>query len=257
MKEAGEIIDMLDKGFIKDLLFATATYEDSSNGKMMLGITFALSKQYSEHLSESVMRGYGRRIEEGKYLGKMVHGYMIMSEGFLEPDGSNFLLIQQAFQKRLQSNPESLTDIAKWLNKQDYMQCFGREQIRSRVVFNDKKLSELFRETIYAGFLMYGKAKPIDLTELGFEAMISSEDFMKLNKIKNLESIVSRGSVVTQPKEIELLQGRIICGHCQGNMHISSGKGKMGKIYVYFRCSNMDCPFRFKPENPKQYQASA
>jgi site-specific DNA recombinase len=63
MREAGEVIDMLDKLQIKDLLFATASYEDNANGKMMLGITFALSKQYSEHLSESVLRGYGRRIE--------------------------------------------------------------------------------------------------------------------------------------------------------------------------------------------------
>jgi DNA invertase Pin-like site-specific DNA recombinase len=139
MKEAGEVIDMLDKYIIKDLLFATATYEDSANGKMMLGITFALSKQYSEHLSESVLRGYQRRIDEGKYLGKMVHGYRIMDEGFLEPDGNNFLIIQQAFRKRLQSNRESNVEIAKWLNKQDYTQCYGRKQVRSRTHFNDKK----------------------------------------------------------------------------------------------------------------------
>lgn len=256
MKEAGEIIDMLDRFVIQDLLFATTSFEASATGKMMLGITFALSKQYSEHLSESVMRGYGRRIEEGKYLGKMVHGYKILKDGFLEPDGNNYLVIQQAFRKRLQAQPEPLTDIAKWLNKQDYTQCYGRKQERSRTIFNDKKLSEMFRETVYAGFLMYGKAKPIDITELyPFEPMITADEFLKLNKVKNMQSIVGRGTVITQPKDVKLLQGRIICGHCEKNMHVNTGKSKTSRVYVYFRCDNLDCSYRIgNPDNPKKHK---
>src|SRR5437763_480259 len=46
MKEAGEIIDLLDKGVLKDLRFATSTFENSPTGKMLLGISFVLSKQY-------------------------------------------------------------------------------------------------------------------------------------------------------------------------------------------------------------------
>ena len=254
MKEAGEIIDMLDKRIIKDLLFPTAQYEDSANGKMMLGITFALSKQYSEHLSESVMRGYRRRTDKGIYLGKMVHGYRIMDDGILEPDGDNWLIIQQAFEKRLQNEPLSLVDIAKWLNKQNYTQCYGRAQVRSRTHFNDKKLSEMFRETVYAGFLQYGKTKPVDLVELyGFEAMIEPEQFLKLNKIDSLDRIVTRG-VVTAQKEVELLQGKIVCGHCGSNMHLNTGTGKTkAKTYVYYRCDDKNCEYKINnPDNPKQ-----
>jgi site-specific DNA recombinase len=257
MKEAGEVIDMLDKFVIKDLLFATASYEDNANGKMMLGITFALSKQYSEHLSEAVLRGYGRRIDEGKYLGKMVHGYRIMDEGFLEPDDKNFLIIQQAFKKRLQSNPEQLTDIAKWLNKQDYTQCYGRKQTRSRTHFTDKKVSEMFRETIYCGFLQYGVAKPVDLVELyGFEAMIEVDDFLKMNKVDKLERIVAKGNVLAKSKLINLLKGKVTCGHCGSYMHSNSGTGKTKKkTYVYFRCDNSDCGYKLSnPNNPKHYK---
>ena len=258
MKEAGEIIDMLDHLAIKDLLFATASYERNANGKMMLGITFALSKQYSEHLSESVLRGYERRIEEGIYLGKMVHGYRIMPTGLLEPDGNNFLIIQEAFKKRIQSKPESLVEIAKWLNKQDYTQCYGREQVRSRTHFNDKKLSELFRESIYAGFLQYGVAKPVDLVELyGFEPMIEAEDYLKMNDLDSLDRIVTRG-VVTKTKLYKLLPGRVICGHCQSNMHANTGTGKTKKkTYLYFRCDNEQCPFRTdNPANPNHQKHS-
>lgn len=254
MKEAGEVIDMLDKRIIKDLLFATASYEDNANGKMMLGITFALSKQYSEHLSESVLRGYKRRIEKGIYLGKMVHGYRILDDGLLEPDGENFLIIQQAFQKRLQSDPLSLVDIAKWLNKQNYMQCYGRAQVHSRTHFTDKKLSEMFRETIYAGFLQYGKNKPVDLMELyGFTPMIEVADFLKLNKVNSLDKIVTRG-VVTSEKEVELLQGKIVCDHCGSNMHLNTGTGKTKKkTYVYYRCDEKNCEYKVNnPDNPKR-----
>ena len=258
MKEAGEIIDMLDKRIIKDLLFPTATYEDSANGKMMLGITFALSKQYSEHLSESVLRGYRRRIEKGTYLGKMVHGYRILEDGVLEADGDNYLIIQDAFQKRLQPDPMSLADIAKWLNKQNYMQCYGRAQVRSRTHFTDKKLSDMFRETVYAGFLQYGKNKPVDLVELyGFSPMITPDEFLKLNKIDGLDRIVTRG-VVTSEKEVELLQGKVTCGHCGSNMHLNTGTGKTKKkTYVYYRCDEKTCGYKVSnPDNPKQRKHS-
>lgn len=67
MKEAGEHIDLLDKGILKDLRFATSTFENSPTGKMLLGISFVLSKQYSEHLSESVSRGNKHKTEDGKF----------------------------------------------------------------------------------------------------------------------------------------------------------------------------------------------
>lgn len=44
MKEAGEIIDLLDKGIIKDLKFPSFSFENSSQGKVMLGISFVFIK---------------------------------------------------------------------------------------------------------------------------------------------------------------------------------------------------------------------
>ena len=42
---------------LKDLTFPTLEFTNDSNGKLLLNIVFAMSKQYSEHLSESVQRG--------------------------------------------------------------------------------------------------------------------------------------------------------------------------------------------------------
>lgn len=250
MMEAGEIIDMLDKRTIKDLIFATAYFDNTATGKMLLGMSFVLSKQYSEHLSESVMRGYNSRIQEGAYLGKLVHGYRIMEDGRLEPDGDNFLLFQQAFQKRLAG--ETNTEIAKWLNRSGYQQSYGREQKRSHPVITDKRLSVEFRNTIYTGFNAYGKSKPVDLTTIyDFEPMVTIDEFKKLNAIKNWESFVARGKVLSKAIQANILRNNVICGHCSHKMYATTATSKTKAIYVYFRCDYRDCPYRQDPTNTR------
>ncbi len=83
MKDAGEIIDLLDKHIIKALRFVSFSFENTPSGKMLLGITFVLSKQYSDQLSENVSRGNKRSIEEGKYVGRAKHGYYKDPSGYL------------------------------------------------------------------------------------------------------------------------------------------------------------------------------
>ena len=54
MKEAGEVIDLLDKRVIKDLQFKSFSFSNDTSGKMLLGITFVLSKEYTAKLSAEV-----------------------------------------------------------------------------------------------------------------------------------------------------------------------------------------------------------
>ena len=81
MKEAGTIIDLVDRGLIRDLKFPTFTFENTPAGKMLLGITFVMAKQYSEHLSESVDRGNARAVEDAEFIGKFKHGYILVLDG--------------------------------------------------------------------------------------------------------------------------------------------------------------------------------
>lgn len=57
MKEAGEVIEMIDREDIQDPAFCTYQFDNTPNGKMMLGILFATSKQYSDKLGVDVKRG--------------------------------------------------------------------------------------------------------------------------------------------------------------------------------------------------------
>lgn len=74
MREGGEVIDMIDEEEIKDLKFVTHHFSKDANGKMLLGMSFVLSKQYSDDLSQKVTRGVRRNFAEGK-LSTPKHGY--------------------------------------------------------------------------------------------------------------------------------------------------------------------------------------
>src|SRR3990172_9689116 len=95
MLEGGEIIDMIDQDQIKDLKFVTHYFTKDANCKMLLGMAFVLSKQYSDDLSQKVERGVKSRFTEGK-TPTPKYGY-INEKGIYEPDGKNFKLMSEAW----------------------------------------------------------------------------------------------------------------------------------------------------------------
>jgi DNA invertase Pin-like site-specific DNA recombinase len=247
MKEAGEIIDLLDKGILKDLRFATSTFENSPTGKMLLGISFVLSKQYSEHLSESVTRGNTKKTEAGIFFDEMKHGYYVSNDGKLFPDGNNFILIKQAFEKRLEGWGQ--LEIARWLNTQGY--TVRKKNKRPQSYKWDKdNVSKLLRDTVYTGVLRYGKAF-VDLTEFyDFEPVISVDDFLKVNKVKDLADPKLVSSIMVKSRETtkaDLLRGIVYCGHC--NKALTSGitpKQLKNEVrhYYYYRCETDGCTYK-------------
>lgn len=106
MKEAGAIIDLVDRGLIKDLRFATFTFENTPAGKMLLGITFVMAKQYSEHLAESVDRGNKRAVEDGEFIGKYKHGYIVDKKRQFQPDPYGFTTVKHMFEMALEGKSQ-------------------------------------------------------------------------------------------------------------------------------------------------------
>lgn len=249
MKEAGEIIDLLDKGILKDLRFATSSFENSPTGKMLLGISFVLSKQYSEHLSESVSRGNRRLTESGEFIGKLKHGYLITSERKLFPDGENFLVIKEAFQKRLEG--VSQPDIMRWLNTTGY-KVRRLQQSPEAFKWDKDAVHKLFKDPVYAGVLRYGKTL-VDLTEqYDFEPAVEVKDFLKINKVTSLASPKLVSSMMAKSKnkvKANFLRGKVICGHCSKSMtsSLTTKVLKDGKVvYYYFKCETPTCTFKGK-----------
>ncbi|MFZ2189365.1 MAG: recombinase family protein [Candidatus Magasanikiibacteriota bacterium] len=246
MKDAGEIIDLLDKKIVKDLKFVTFTFENNTMGKMLLGMAFVLSKQYSDALSDNVKRGTSRSIEEGRWLNKAKHGYYKDRNQILHPDGRFFNLIENIFRMRIDN--KSLDDIADYLNENRY--CCAppskNEADRSPFQMTKQIVSKIVRDPFYTGILKYGENK-VDLTEIyDFTPAVSVDDFLKINNFSDIEKALKLTGKIYKDNAIkaDLMRGMIICGECDGSMTsgITPKKTKNGKTnYFYYRCDNPVC----------------
>ena len=252
MKDAGEIIDLLDKGTLRDLRFATSTFENNPTGKMLLGISFVLSKQYSEHLSESVIRGNRRLTEdEGVFLGKSKHGYYIDANRHLIPDENTFTLVQNMFKMRLAGSSQK--DILDWINEQDY-KLRKRGKDPQPYTWDKDEVSELLRDPTYAGVLKWGENSGIVnlIEKYDFIPMIEEAEFLKINRINILDAARLQAAKRTKGGDIRanFLRGIVYCGACHESLtSMIIDKRKDGEIitsYYYYKCETPKCPLKNK-----------
>lgn len=243
MKDAGDLIDLLDKGTIKDLRFVAFNFENSITGKVMLAVAFAFAKQYSEGLSQNVLRGIQQSVGEGRFLGKSKHGLMKDDQQMLRPHGRNFDLIKQAFAMRVAGG--SLDEIAEYLNDNGYKQWSLSGE--KPYIMNDKRVSEFLRDPVYAGILKYGD-RVVNLTTVSnFTPVVTPEEFIQINKMEKFKKRFALRARNLKRGEIyaNFLYGMVICGHC-GNGMVGSITVKPTKKYFYFRCDTPACSFKNK-----------
>jgi len=141
---------------------------------MLLGMSFVLSKQYSDKLSQDVTRGQEARRGEEKATGITKHGYCISSDGYFVPN-SMFGLLRKAWEKRIQG--ASLISIAEWLNENGYIKKYRKSKREVRIT--KQILSKIFNDTFYFGKLKI-KGKVFDLREIpqaNFKPMITGFEF--------------------------------------------------------------------------------
>ena len=252
MKEAGAIIDLVDRGLIKDLRFPTFTFENTPAGKMLLGITFVMAKQYSEHLAESVDRGNRRAVEDGEFIGKFKHGYVVDINRTFQPDPRNFTKVKHMFEMVLDG--KSQKDARLWINDQDYtvQKLPGSEYVPH--VWSKDDVSNLIRDPHYAGVHKWGKNFTDLVDAYDFETMISVNDFMKINRVDSLNN--SKILAISSPKSgdirADLLRGRVYCASCNKtltSMLIDKRHRETGDIFqsrYYYKCETAGCDMEGK-----------
>ncbi len=245
MKEAGEIIDMLDRKDILDLKFVFYTFTNDTSGKMALGITFVISKQYSDHLSDNVKRGNRLAIADGKYVNTSKHGYKKDREKRLRPDGEYYHLIRNAFQMRVDGN--TLDEIANYLNKNNYKKYKVSSGKYEKFIWNKKKAGELLKDPFYTGVLVYNKSV-VKLNDLySFTPAVSVDDFLKINKALSIKDDKFKIKEVRSDKtKAKLLNGMVICNSCGEKMSagITTKKNSDGSVkqrIFYYRCNTPTC----------------
>ena len=73
--DGGRVIYLLDNKKLKDLRFASFSFENNAQGKFMLSIIFGYSKYYVDSLSDNVRRGNRTKVEKGWMPGVAPLGY--------------------------------------------------------------------------------------------------------------------------------------------------------------------------------------
>ncbi len=247
MKEAGAIIDLVDRGAIRDLQFATFTFENTPAGKMLLGITFVMAKEYSEHLAESVGRGNKRAIEGGEFIGKFKHGYVLDINRYFRPDPLNFAKVQRMFEMAL--NGKSQKEIRLWINEQSYtiQKLQGSKHVTH--VWDKDDVSKLLRDPFYVGVLKWG-INHTDLTEkYDFKPMLTVDEFLTINRIDSLDNskILAMHSPRNGETKANMLKGKVYCGECGKTLtsmllpKYFKGTLDVKEYRYYYKCETEGC----------------
>lgn len=206
MVEGWALIDCVDRGLL-DLKYTNFHFEPNASGKMMLGIWFVFSKQYSDKLSEDISRWYESKRWKGKALGQARYGYMINDEWFHQKHPEFFDLMRRAFEMKIY---ESKSDwvIADRLNAHGFKRESSGGILKS---VESKRLGQVRRNEFYYGMYI-SKDSYYDQRELNpyFEAMISEEEFELLQeKLKKWGKDIAK-KVKDQNKEIYPLDASIL-----------------------------------------------
>jgi DNA invertase Pin-like site-specific DNA recombinase len=257
MKEAGEVIELIDREYIQDLAFCTYQFDNTPNGKMMLGILFATSKQYSDKLGVDVKRGTDGNIKDGKYNGVVKKGYYVdASTGYFIPDEYNWNLLRIAVDMRLNQG-KSNVEIADFLNSSIFSSRKTQDDDYELFKATKQKVAKIFEDSFYCGLYQYGD-NIVNLMDIySFKPLITTDEYIMLNsdiaKDFNKKTTVKTNS--TKRLNYGLLNNKVICDYCDELMQfqhqpILRGKNK-GKMVVSFYCRNKEC-LRHDTEKQKQ-----
>lgn len=252
MKEAGEVIEMIDEEIIQDLRFKTYTFDNTPNGKMMLGILFATSKQYSDKLAVDVKRGTDGNIKDGKYNGVVKKGYYAdETTGYFMPDDYHWGILRLAVDMRL-NQKKTNTEIAEFLNDAGLAVRKDQDSEFKRYKMTKNMVGDLFADSFYFGLYLYGN-NVVNLTDIyNFTPLITPDEYIALNSdvAKDFGKKVSVKTNRHKQLDYGLLRHKVICDYCDQEMRFQNTLIKRGKNagrwMISFSCSNTDCVRRNK-----------
>ncbi len=256
MKEAGEIIEMIDLEQIQDLYFKTYQFENNPNGKMLLGILFATSKQYSGKLSVDVSRGITGAIRDGKYVGVIKKGYYVdLSTGYFLPDSENWKLLRQAVEMRLKERKTN-KEVADFLNSSGFQYRKNKDEPYKKTKLNKKTAGSLLSDPFYCGVYEYGD-NYANLHEIyNFVPLVSTDEHIVLsrNTADTFQKEYAGRSTNAQRLDFGILREKVICDFCGKVMGfqrtpLTRGKNK-GAFTISFYCKkqNKEC-LRHRPKD--------
>ena len=230
--DGGALIYLLDQGILKDLKFATYTFENNSQGKFMLSIIFGYSKYYVDNLSENVKRGNRAKIARGWRPNMAPLGYLNDKEAkTIVPDPERFPLVRQLFDLALTGNYSLIQlrkESMKWgLRTRQHKRIGGRW-------ISVAGMHRLLINPFYAGLLLWNGIT----TQGAHQPMISMEEFERVQKQ------LRRPGKERAVKRIFPFTGLIRCGECGFAVTAEVKIKPSGNTYTYYHCTKRRLDYR-------------
>ncbi|WP_299548693.1 recombinase family protein, partial [uncultured Tateyamaria sp.] len=226
--DGGRIVYLLDQGKLKDLKFCTYTFENTSEGKMMLSIIFAQSKYYVDNLSTNVKRGLRNKVKNGVHPNLAPIGYRNCKDTqTVVPDGDHFAAVQRML--RLMLTGQYSIGALHRLVRDEWGYTTPIRKTRGGKPLSKSALHRLLSNPFYAGNLVFKG----ELYSGTHQPMISQAEFDQLQA-------VLRKDHQPRPKKRAFLYGGVFkCGVCGLSVTAEHKRNRWGSHYTYYHCTRV------------------
>jgi DNA invertase Pin-like site-specific DNA recombinase len=236
--DGARVIDLLDRGKLKDLKFSTFSFENSPQGKLMLFTLFGFSKYYVDSLSENIKRGNRSKAERGWRPSRPPIGYLHdpVTKTTI-PDPERFELVRQMFSLMLSGahSPRSVHRIAKT----EWGLRTLRRKSQGGALVHISSVNAILRNPFYAGIFKWEG----QMVAGRHEPMISLQEFERVQQ-------VFRRPDQRRPQRKEFpFTGILRCGGCGLSITAEDKRNKYGSLYTYYHCTRSrhetPCPEKY------------
>lgn len=234
--DGGRIIYDVDQGKLRDLKFAQYTFENSPEGKWMLGIIFGQSKYFVDKLSKDVKRGLRAKLAQGWRPGVAPIGYLnnladLKGTRTIVPDPVRFPLVRRMWDLLMTGayTPSRILEIAT----HDWGLRTAQKYKSGGKGLSYSGMYAIFTNPFYYGWFEYGG----ELYHGKHEPMITEEEFWCAQRLMG-----KSGKPRPKTHKSFAYTGLIRCGEC-GSMITAEDKIKRnpttGQIrhYTYYHCT--------------------
>lgn len=229
--DAGILIDLIDRGRLKDMKFHSYRFENTPEGKWMLSIVLGQSKYFVDKLSKDVQRGIRSKLEKGHYPQLAPVGYLNDQVNHtIIADPERFEMVQRAFRlvlTRTYSVPQALRVLnEEWGFRTKRRAKSGGKSLARSAFY--RMLSQLFYTGLmeHKGEVFQGQHPPL-ITQHEFD---------------ELQQILGRGKVNVRHKREFQFAGLMKCGVCgcqitaETKVKHYKGTGRTAS-YTYYHCT--------------------
>ncbi len=216
MVDGGTVIELMDKGFIKEIRTPEKSFHNTSDDKFMMTLDFGIAKKYVDDLSVNVKRGNRAKLEHGGWPNYAPIGYVndrLAKTLYLDEKIAPF--IPKIFE-RYAKGGISLMELSNVMYADGLRSRNGQKMRRAMI-------HRILKDPFYMGVMFHGGKH----YQGNHTPLISKELYDTANEV------MSGKKHGRQKKQFFHLRGFLTCAKCDCAITASKHKG-----HDYYFCTN-------------------